>query len=361
MTVTYHAGRRIQGLDADRTATQLPSGSVGGWVEVGRTTLGSSNSNINVTSLSNKRYYMILCNSVGRSGTSDNGFYRDGNGSYDSGSNYARRNNKNGAADQTSTSATANYGVMVPALGSDLFVGYIANLSGNEKLYINHQVNSNTAGASNAPIRHEQVQKHAFTSNPIDQLQFFTDNVDTYDTGSEVVVLGWDPADTHTNNFWQKLGTTSWSSGDDIDVTFTGSEKKYLWFQGYATLSGAGRTNIRVGDGSVATSNYAYRRWHGSTGSEETFTSADRMGATSGNIDTIDFWNGFIINNSGNEKLMIAHCVRGGTAGAANAPERTEIAGKYAYTSGQLDRIRLYNDTAGVDLNGGQLTVWGAD
>ena len=332
------------------------AGGIGGWVELGRTTLGSNGDNIDVSSLPDKRYYMVLAN------TTSSGLNRHGlRYNSDTGSNYAWRYSANGAADGT---VTSNGRIIIQAdnTATDEFsVTYIANKSDKEKLSYSQDVKQIATGATTAPSRMETVGKHAQTSNPISTITLFNSESGDYASGSECVVLGWDPADTHTNNFWEELGTTSWSSGDDIDVTFTGSEKKYLWFQGYATLSGAGRTNIRVGDGSVATSNYAYRRWHGSTGSEETFTSADRMGATSLNIDTIDFWNGFIINNSGNEKLMIAHCVRGGTAGAANAPERTEIAGKYAYTSGQLDRIRLYNDTGAVDLDGGQLTVWGAD
>ena len=39
-----------------------PGGAVGGWVELGRTTLGSKNANINVSSIPDKRYYMILSN-----------------------------------------------------------------------------------------------------------------------------------------------------------------------------------------------------------------------------------------------------------------------------------------------------------
>jgi len=358
MTVTYHAGRRIQGLDADRTATQLPSGSVGGWVEVGRTTLGSSNSNINVTSLSNKRYYMILCNSVGRSGTSDNGFYRDGNGSYDSGSNYARRNNKNGAADQTSTSATANYGVMVPALGSDLFVGYIANLSGNEKLYINHQVNSNTAGASNAPIRHEQVQKHAFTSNPIDQLQFFTDNVDTYDTGSEVVVLGWDPADTHTNNFWEELASVELGSSNATIDSGTITAKKYLWFQVYVTgKSTSTKPNMQFN--SDTASNYA-RRFSVNGGADTTEAPRANIMLHETNDSNPTFVNGFIINNQSNEKLYLGHAINQNTAGAGTAPDRCESIGKWANTSNQITSIQV-NANSGTFGTGSILKVWGAD
>jgi hypothetical protein len=50
--------------------------------------------------------------------------------------------------------------------------------------------------------------------------------------GSEVVVLGWDPADTHTSNFWEELASVDsrWSSKLSSG-TFTA--KKYLWVQCY--------------------------------------------------------------------------------------------------------------------------------
>ena len=40
------------------------AGGVGGWVELGRTTLGGTGSSIDVSSLSDKRYYMVLTNII---------------------------------------------------------------------------------------------------------------------------------------------------------------------------------------------------------------------------------------------------------------------------------------------------------
>ena len=34
--------------------------------------------------------------------------------------------------------------------------------------------------------------------------------VELFDSsGTEVVVLGWDPTDTHTDNFWEELGSAT--------------------------------------------------------------------------------------------------------------------------------------------------------
>ena len=356
MAIEWLAGNRLRGTTAERPSGSLQSPSVGGWVELGRTTLGSDGDSIDVTGLADKRYLMALINVP----TTGNARPRT-RFNADTGNNYSDRWSQIGGGDNTSGSQSFIYNEVTSTTDDTFAVCYASNLSNKEKLTICHGVSAKSAGASQEPFRSEVVGKWANTSDAISQWNLTNDLAGSYTSGSEVVVLGWDPADTHTTNFWEELGSTDWTSGDNIDVTFTGSEKKYLWFQGWCTGTGAFRSNIRVGDGSIATSGYSYRRWHGSTGSEETFTSTNRIGATSGNFDTIDFWNGFIINNSGNEKQMIAHVVRGGTAGAANAPERTEIVGKYAYTSGQLDRIRLFNDTGGLDLNAGTLKVWGAD
>ena len=90
MTIEWLAGNRLRGTTAEKPALGLPSGSVGGWVEVGRTTLGSSSSTITVSSLANKRYYMALLHNSGQTGSND-GLLRVGNGSVDTGSNYSRR------------------------------------------------------------------------------------------------------------------------------------------------------------------------------------------------------------------------------------------------------------------------------
>jgi hypothetical protein len=43
-----------------QTAQGGAAGGVGGWVELGRTTLGSNGTTIDITSLADKRYYMVL-------------------------------------------------------------------------------------------------------------------------------------------------------------------------------------------------------------------------------------------------------------------------------------------------------------
>ena len=44
----------------------------------------------------------------------------------------------------------------------------------------------------------------------ITDVEVVNTNAGSFDSGNEVVVLGWDPADTHTDNFWEELVDTYW-------------------------------------------------------------------------------------------------------------------------------------------------------
>jgi len=326
-------------------------GAAGGWVELGRTTLGSDNTLLTVASLPDKRYYMIL----GDHSQAGSSIRLNG----DTGTSYAVRRSKSGASDVTSVNRSSGGFISDSRSTPHFNVTYLSNLSSKEKLWQNQNVYQYTAGAGTAPLREEGVGKWINTSNAVDEFAYLA-WASTYQTGDEVVVLGWDPEDTHTSNFWEELAEGTATSGDNLD-TGALTEKKYYWIQAMAVGNGSDiRMSLRTGDGSIATTDYSYRRSHNG-GTEETFTSADRMAATSGAVSDNEFWNIFVINNSGNEKLCIAHAVRQNTAGASNVPNRTEMVGKYAYTSGQLDRFRLFNDQAGDLASGSIIKVWGSD
>jgi len=356
MTVTYHAGRRIQGLDSDRTGTQLPLGSVGGWVELGRTTLGSAGDNIDVTGLSDKRYYMVLADAQLDGAAMDMQFRLNG----DTGSNYSSRYSSNGGSDGTTTSGSSLV-VNSPDDSSDKFiVGYLANRSANEKLGIWHSADTNAAGATNAPNRREAVNKHAQTSNPISSILGFNAQSGSYATGSECVVLGWDPADTHTNNFWEELDEVTASGSPSTLDTNTFTAKKYLWIQMFTDNNGAGYADWRIRFNSDTGSNYSMRQ-SSNGGTDGTFTSLGYFGSyiqSTGNT----FWNAFIINNQSNEKLVLGHTMGNDTAGATDAGNRIEFAAKWANTSSQITQMNIYRDSGtGTFGDNTIIKVWGAD
>jgi len=343
------------GTTAERSSIPVPA-TAGGWVELGRTTLGSAGDTITVSDLADKRYYMILSSEI-KSGTNSTPFIRFNN---DSGSNYARRYHVLGG-EYTNTSVD-NIGMNISSgSGHQFQVGYWANRASDEKLGIIHAVSQQTAGAGNAPDRNEIAPKWANTSNAINRVDVINADSGTGDfaSGSEVVVLGWDESDTHTNNFWQELASVDLSGGaSDTLSTGTITAKKYLWVQIFLEPSG-GSINQNISFNNDTGTNYARRRSNDgatdSTGTSE--SSIDVVGDEDGR----KFGNLFIINNSSNEKLVIGNWLRNNTAGAGTAPNRTEWVAKWDNTSSQITEIDVDNTGTGSYGTNSIIKVWGAD
>ena len=365
--VDWLAGKRVRGTSSERTplGTALGGTGVGGWVELGRTTLGSAGDTIDVSSVPDKRYYMILGHNITDGAGKIQSGMRFGNGSVDSGTNYSNRYSQDGGSDVIGTSQNSAYSITAGIeQDADMFrVNYMANLSGNEKLHLGHIVSQSSAGAATVPIRGEAVGKWTNTSNPVDYFRSLNAEVGSYATGSELVILGWDPDDTHTNNFWEELASVDLSGGaSDTISSGTFTAKKYLWIQCFTgNTGGATRASLRVGNTTIDTgNNYAYRRSTNGAG-DALFTSTNRIHASSGAVADTEFTNVFIINNASNEKLAITHDVRRSTAGAGNAPTRDETVGKWTNTSNQINIVEFFNDQAGDFGTNTILKVWGAD
>ena len=363
--VEWLAGNRISGTSAERaTGTGFPvTGISGGWKEVARTTLGSTTKPITVSSIPDKRYYMFMID-MQKSGNATSQI-RFGSGSTDTGTNYADRCSYDGAADGTRVSvssieiATANAGV------SDFMVGYISNLSTKEKYVQIHWAYNGSAGAGTSPSRAEKVGKWSNLSNPLDILELYNSQSGNYLSGSEVVVLGCDEDDTHTDNFWEELASVDLSGGTSTSLsTGTFTAKKYLWVQIFSKKASAGgiQPSLKVGTGgTIATgSPYAFR-WSNDGVADPTPSVNLAMCPIAWLGANVHFSNTFIINNSGNEKLFINHSVANVTAGAGTAPQRVESVGKFANTSGQINIIDLYDwDSASLGTET-IMKVWGHD
>ena len=333
------------------------AGGIGGWVELARTTLGSAGDSIAVSSLADKRYYMVLTSKVG---TANSGCWLQLNS--DTGSNYAYRSSNNGGADGTGVSQT-NGGAGTSATGNPAFgVRYISNLASKEKLVISNFIEQNTAGAGTSPNRRELVCKWANTSNAVSTITELNIDSGNYSTGSEVVVLGWDPADTHTSNFWEELASVDLSGGAATSLsTGTFTAKKYLWVQYYVdTTTSAANIEMQVGNTTIDTgSNYA-RRASENGGADGTATSDTKLNQIVAGGTTPIFANMFIVNNAANEKLAICHSIDQNTAGAGTAPNREEDVGKWADTTNQIDIIQI-SATAGNMGTNTIMKVYGSD
>ena len=326
------------------------------WQELGRTTLSGTSDTIDVTSLAAKPYIMILQNEIGSG--SITGFTSFNN---DSGSNYAYRTSENGASDGTSTSQ-ANIRLDRGSV-NNFIVGNIMNVAGQEKLVEGLCVGQNTAGAGNVPERWQAVAKWANTSDSITSVKLTNTSGGDFASGSEVVVLGYDPDDTEGGSVWEELKSVSLSSAADSMDSGTFTAKKYLWVQIEYTATGGNVVNS-VTFNSDSGSNYA-RRGSDNGGSDATDTSASKISSglnSDINSGESAFFNMFIINKSDKEKLVIAELIstEAGT-GAGNAPDRAEFVAKWANTSSQITSIQVPDLSSGQYNTGSSIKVWGFD
>lgn len=354
MTVKWLAGNRIEGTSADRTTgtPAIPAVS-GGWKELGRTTLGSPGDDIAVSCLADKRYYMILGDMIdcGGSGSA----IRLNN---DSGSNYAVRRNVNGGSDSTNTSVSCAY--ITDVRGNPNFnVTFLSNTAGNEKLWINQNMWRSSSGSSIAPGREEGVGKWTNTSDAVSTFTYHNWHSGNYGTCSEAVVLGWDPDDTHSCNFWTELASVNGDGSSCVLDSGTFTAKKYLWVQAFVDAPTSVNIITQVGNSTIDTgSNYSYRS-SGNGGADATAASASWIAVDAGSPTVPSFMNMFIINKSASEKLFIIHQVDGNTAGAGTAPDRRETVAKWTNTSNQINRIELENQSATNFTSNSFIKVWG--
>ena len=357
MAVKYLAGKRIQGTDAERPPATLSS-PPSGWEYLGRTTLTSAGDTIDVTGLDNKPYLMVLIDE--RSSGESYGRMRF---NADTGNNYSTRYNDATSGEQT----LINFGSCVnyppPVSNQVAFsVNYIANKSDKEKLVITpDSVGSNTAGSGNAPKRRASVSKWANTSDVISQVNIENGTNGDFASGSEVVVLGYDPSATNTSNFWEQLASVSGDGTSNTLSTGTTIGKKYLWIQAYLETTGQQKGMFRVGNGSVdASGDYAFTISNngGSDASHDVKNSftEDMPNALH------HFVNIFAINNASSEGLFIGSDVGVVTTGAGTAPIRQEFVGKWADTSNQFNILDVVSGSGdGNWSSNAKLTVWGAD
>jgi hypothetical protein len=327
---------------------------VGGWVELGRTTLGASSDTITVSSLTNKRYYMILGSTYATGGQIRQMLRFNS----DTGNNYAYR----GGADGGSVTSAPRSNMPINEDNEDVgefSVGYVSNFATKEKLVLGHSVRVNATGAGTAPGRTEFANKHSQTSNPINAMNFVNPESGDYASGSELVVLGWDPADTHTNNFWTELANVTLNSSSNTLSSGTITAKKYLWVQAY--LKSSGSTNRILRFNSDSGSNYTMRL-NANGGTDSGYTAfSGAWGGEQGNSSSPMFLNFFIVNTASKEKLVIGNELIQNTAGAGTAPKRTEGVGKWTNTSNQITQVSLFNNDVTDYASGSSIVVWGSD
>jgi len=364
MALTYLNGGRLQGNDS-------LAGSVTGYKELARASLDSGTSSALTTPTFTPKDNMMIVYTAWGSGEAKMRF--GSSGTLDTNDNYAQRWNENmNASDGTPTTESdflyVNSGAGAATDGTEGVLGIMegVNVTGFEKLFYHESVdNCSGTGTASAKIgRYNRAMKWANTSARINIVSLYCSS-GSFSAGTEVVVLGFDndESGTETTDFWKKLATGSYNSGD-TDVLDTGVnndlKKKYLMIRWFTMPTGGTTDDIFINYNGDNGSNYSYSRQNDNSGREDfSGTNRPRIDAGNGAYQRDGF--GFLINIQGKEKLLMSQDIVGdGGAGASHKPRDFEVVTKWT-GSDQINRIALENIGNGDFASNSHFEVWGSD
>ena len=358
MAIKYLAGERMIGTAAERAAlsgSNLDTITQTSWKEIARTTLSSNGDTITVNNIPARDNLMIIINVLSTSGSDQ--VYGQGTFNNDTSGNYANRWSSNGGSDTSEGSASSMRTYFAGSTTHGEFgIMKVRNIASEEKLCEIYGAGIDTNGAGTAPKRREIVCKWANTSNQITRFDYVNGGSADFATGSEIVVLGCDDdeADSGTN-FWQELATVTVTENTNTPLNLpTFATKKYLWVEHYINASTDCRIGLGTGGSVDSNNNYATRYYNGT--SENTLVNFSAMLSH----NSVVYGNVFIRNLSDKEKIYIQREAGRGSAGAGNAMNRQEFAGKWVNTSGQINILQYYKNNA-VFYPKTTIKVWGSD
>ena len=349
--VEYLSGNRIQGS----STLSVPPAKTS-WKELARASLSSAGDTITTSTFTAKDNMKVL--TFGLASGNIEASLQVGNGSIDTGSNYSVRWQVNGTEGTGTgkTSIDTNH----TASGNEFITYDITNVANQEKLVIADLVDSNSAGAGNAPNRVEHVGKWANTSNQINIAQAKNVGGGSFDTGSEIVVIGCDndEADSGTP-YWERLADFTQTTASSSMDTGTFTAKKYLWIQVHE-IANANLDMNYLRFNSDSGSNYSFRKSNNG-GSDDTNASITGTLYATHNGSVDHYAEFYVVNVSNKEKLIIGTCT---DANSNNQePRRKEFASKWVNTSSQITSVQTVNTGSGSNPIGvgSRITVWGAN
>lgn len=157
-----------------------------GFVEIGRTTLGSTTSAIDVSSLPAKKYLRLFIFGIPTGGTGGAALQFNG----DTSTNYAQRTHFDGTSASNSTAANGGTGA---GLFSNPFIMIVdvLNIANQEKL-CSYQLAIRAAAGNNVPSAGYGTFKWINTASQINRVTLPDIGTGDWAAGSEIVVLGHD-------------------------------------------------------------------------------------------------------------------------------------------------------------------------
>lgn len=320
------------------------------WQELDRFTATGTIDTLDVSSLPAKPYYMILGHIIPDSTVSDKLQY---NGV--TGSDYASTGQGNGGGEGSNApnpNITLNY---TSDSNTRMYVGMIESFTDYEKLGMFWTNQASGTADSDVPNRSEMAGKWADTSSQINQITDNNDKAGSYNTGSELVVLGYDPDndDTDDSNFWELLGSDT--GGSSVLSSGTIESKRYLLV--YFGQSSNVQGRIRVNDDSTAA--YSLRR--NEDGTERTEASQNEWRSWNNGSAVSRFITMFIVNKSDQTKLMYYWNMESSAAGNNNI-NAMQAAGMWDNASDAITKIEFDSDNVANPFDSkAYLQVYGAN
>ena len=368
MTIEWLAGNRIIGTNAERTTTTgfNPISAVsGGWKEVGRYVQSGTSDTLPITisgSDQSKKYYMIIHNALYSSDANSSFQFGGSSGNqYSMRSEYATGSQGNDSVGTT----TDKFNYADSSVHSSLFaVSHVSNISGKEKLIISNQCTGNATGSGGGTSLSNgaaQVGKWTGTGAITGITHNQTSGGGEYLDGSLAIVLEWDPADTHTSNFWTELASVNGDGTSQTLSTSTFTPKKFMMIQVFTEMGTTSHNcMVRVGTNSLSGSgSYNLRNssngaipWSGHDGKTSL---TDEQPSAKNHFMTL-----FGSNISGKEGFYIGNAVANVTTGSGTSASSMKYASKWAVTAGQANIVGIYNGTGNWGA-GTTLKVWGSD
>jgi hypothetical protein len=339
------------------------------WKELDRITTTSPETAIDTGTFADKPYLMFLFYSNGAANGGNRARYQFNS---DQAGNYADNSSNNGASSFTDVNANFIYPTESDSNYGEFSILTANNTATEEKLTVSHSARTSSTDATAWISRFVGVGKWDNTSNAITSAQIESSTagatggtgVYPFNTGAEIVVLGYDPDDTDTTgSFWEELANVSYDVNQTVKPQIdTGvfDAKKYLWVQAWIKESTDPDTWFGYGaSGTLAdsTGDYAWR--YNDNGGTDGFisnatTAGWGMGATTRQL------NFFIVNQASYQKLYFGNVLGITTTGAGAVPIRREFAGKGVDTSNPIRRIAI-GHTSYTAYAGTTIKVWGSD
>ena len=365
--VEYLDGGRIQAsINASVSANYT------GWKEFSRHTLDGNADKLQVSSLPQSRYFMVLAHIIPESASSQVSHVTLDD---ETGSSYAERTTSyNGAevSGNTNRFFTTHSDKTIESGGGRFITFFMTNPETKDKFLIGRCTESNTTGTSTdslvmiSGVGRTYAGANSFDNTWSQSIEIINDESGGFGSGSELVVLEYDESQTDTSGqFWEQLADVELSSAGNIIDSGTFTAKKYIWYQIYKkTDSGSPFMEIRFNNDSTTD---IYKRRYEEDGGSSTTAKGDELIPTS--TAPTEFVNGFLLNTAGKEKLTHGDYISSGSD--TNVPNRWRWCGKWVRTSGsgtgnassQVTRIQADNGNSSNSAfaSGSWIKVWGHD